>query len=91
MATAPAAGATTGSATALPPRRPPPCAPGRGRLFPPLESSPGDLLALPDGFSYEIVAVSGETDLQDGTGKLSARPPNAPTARSPSGWPRGSG
>jgi hypothetical protein len=46
---------------------------GSGRLFPPLQSSDGDLLALPPGFSYEVVAVSGETDLADG-GKTPERP-----------------
>lgn len=43
-------------------------------LFPPLESSEGDLLALPPGFSYEVVAVSGETDLAGGAGKTPERP-----------------
>ncbi|MFC4784052.1 alkaline phosphatase PhoX [Nocardioides sp. MAHUQ-72] len=43
-------------------------------LFPPLQSSEGDLLALPPGFSYEVVAVSGETELADGAGKTPERP-----------------
>ena len=47
---------------------------GSGPLFPPLESSDGDLLALPPGFSYEVVAVSGQTDLAGGAGKTPERP-----------------
>jgi secreted PhoX family phosphatase len=47
-------------------------------LFPALESSPGDLLALPQGFSYEVVAVSGQTDLHDGTGKVIGTTPERP-------------
>lgn len=47
-------------------------------LFPPLKSSPGDLLALPRGFSYEVVAVSGETDLHDGTGTVIGKTPERP-------------
>ncbi|MBA3233982.1 MAG: DUF839 domain-containing protein [Propionibacteriales bacterium] len=45
------------------------------KLFPPLESSHGDLLALPRGFSYEVVAVSGVTDIHDGTGKVIGKTP----------------
>ena len=42
---------------------------GRRRpLFPPLQSAPGDLLALPEGFSYELVAVTDQTRLTDGRG-----------------------
>lgn len=37
---------------------------GSPRLFPPLVD--GDLLALPPGFSYQVVAVSGETTLRGG-------------------------
>ena len=52
---------------------------GRGtRLFPPLESKPGDLLALPEGFGYEAVAVSGQTDVHDGTGKVVGKTPERP-------------
>ncbi len=47
-------------------------------LFGPLQSSPGDLLALPEGFSYEVVAVSGETDLVDGSGKVIGKTPERP-------------
>lgn len=39
----------------------------RSRPFPPLQSQSGDLLALPEGFSYEVVAVSGETTMTDGS------------------------
>ncbi len=47
-------------------------------LFPPLQSAPGDLLALPAGFSYEVVAVSGDTDVHDGTGKTIGKTPERP-------------
>lgn len=48
------------------------------KMFPPLQSSPGDLLALPPGFSYEVVAVSGSTDLTDGAGKVIGKTPERP-------------
>jgi uncharacterized protein len=51
---------------------------GAPTLFPPLESSPGDLLALPRGFSYELVAESGVTDLHDGAGKVIGKTPERP-------------
>jgi secreted PhoX family phosphatase len=51
---------------------------GAGRLFPPLQSKPGDLLALPDGFSYEVVARSGSTEIHDGTGKVVGTTPERP-------------
>jgi len=47
-------------------------------LFPPLQSGTGDLLALPPGFSYEVVAVSGETDIHDGTGTIIGKTPERP-------------
>jgi len=47
-------------------------------LFPPLQSGTGDLLALPAGFSYEVVAVSGHTDIHDGTGTLIGKTPERP-------------
>ncbi len=47
-------------------------------LFPPLQSSPGDLLALPPGFTYQVVAESGATDLQDGRGKTIGKTPERP-------------
>ncbi|MGI8523436.1 MAG: alkaline phosphatase PhoX [Nocardioides sp.] len=46
---------------------------GTPRLFPPLQSGAGDLLALPEGFSYEVVAVSGETTMRHGS-KTPERP-----------------
>jgi secreted PhoX family phosphatase len=48
------------------------------RLFPPLRSSAGDLLALPDGFSYVVVAESGVTDLHDGYGRVIGKTPERP-------------
>jgi uncharacterized protein len=45
------------------------------RLFPPLSSEPGDLLALPAGFSYHVVAVAGQTDIHDGSGTLIGKTP----------------
>lgn len=48
------------------------------KLFPPLEADAGDLLALPRGFSYSVVAVSGQTDIHDGTGKLIGKTPERP-------------
>ena len=51
---------------------------GSGELFGPLKSSPGDLLALPAGFSYEVVSVSGQTDLEDGRGKVIGKTPERP-------------
>ena len=47
-------------------------------LFGPLRSSEGDLLALPEGFSYEVVAVSGETDLVDASGAVIGKTPERP-------------
>jgi secreted PhoX family phosphatase len=48
--------------------------PGTGRLFPPLQHAPGDLLALPAGFSYRVLGASGRTDLDGGLGKTPDRP-----------------
>src|SRR6478735_10344954 len=67
-ATVPSAGTRTQSVS---PR-------GVNPLFPPLRSDPGDLLALPAGFSYEVVAVSGETDIHDGTGHVIGKTPERP-------------
>ena len=47
-------------------------------LFGPLSAGPGDLLALPHGFSYQVVAVSGETDLEDGAGTVIGQTPCRP-------------
>ncbi len=44
-------------------------------LFPPLTSKPGDLLALPEGFSYALVAEAGVSDLHDGSGKVIGKTP----------------
>ncbi len=63
---APAAGAVTTTAGLTHP------------LFPPLQSADGDLLALPAGFSYAVVAVSGETDIHDGSGTLIGKTPERP-------------
>jgi uncharacterized protein len=53
--------------------------PGGARaLFPALGSSAGDLLALPPGFTYETVAVSGVTDLHDGAGTVIGKTPERP-------------
>lgn len=52
--------------------------PARGQLFPPLESRNGDLLALPRGFSYRAVAVSGQTEVHDGKGKAVGVTPERP-------------
>ncbi|NUR07064.1 MAG: DUF839 domain-containing protein [Nocardioidaceae bacterium] len=41
----------------------------RQRPFPPLVDDPDGILALPPGFSYEIVTYAGRTDLDDGQGK----------------------
>lgn len=49
---------------------------GRSRLFPPLESRPGALLALPKGFSYEVIAEAGVTELEDGRGNSIGTSPN---------------
>ncbi len=51
---------------------------GSRPLFPPLKSAPGDLLALPHGFSYQVVAESGVTDVHDGRGKVVGRTPERP-------------
>ena len=67
-ATVPSAGTRTQSVS---PR-------GVNPLFPPLQSDPGDLLALPAGFSYEVVAVSGQTDIHDGTGTVIGKTPERP-------------
>src|SRR5215813_13382559 len=50
----------------------PPRGPG-GRPFPPLVDDPAGIVALPDGFSYRIVARAGDTDLDAGAGKTPSR------------------
>ena len=51
---------------------------GAARLFPPLGSSAGDLLALPRGFRYTAVSVSGRTELTDGTRRVVGTTPERP-------------
>ncbi|MFD1720904.1 alkaline phosphatase PhoX [Amnibacterium endophyticum] len=49
------------------------------KLFPPLtEYAAGGKLVLPRGFSAEVVAQSGVTDLQDGRGKTIGKTPDRP-------------
>ena len=48
------------------------------KLFPPLREDPAGLLALPRGFSYEVVSVSGKTDIHDGAGKVIGKTPERP-------------
>lgn len=43
-----------------------------GRPFPPLEDDPDGILALPAGFSYEIVTREGVTEMSFGQGKTPA-------------------
>lgn len=50
----------------------------RPALFGPLKSGSGDLLALPAGFTYEVVSTSGTTDIHDGTGKVIGKTPERP-------------
>ncbi len=50
----------------------------RGRLFPPLRPDPLGRLALPPGFSYEVVSVSGQTDIHDGRGTVIGKTPERP-------------
>ena len=47
-----------------------------GKLFPPLEASASDLLALPPGFTYEVVAKAGVTEIHDGTGRIIGKTPD---------------
>jgi uncharacterized protein len=59
-------------------------------LFGPLAAGPDDLLALPEGFSYQVVAQSGETDVEDGSGtvigKTPCRPDGTRTVRTGRGY-----
>ncbi len=73
-----AAGIAAQPASAAPAAAP---AHGSGRspkLFPPLQSGSGDLLALPRGFRSTTVAVSGETEIHDGSGKAIGTTPERP-------------
>ncbi len=60
---------TIANAGSVPPQSPRPSA----RPFPPLVDDPDGLLALPEGFTYQVVSRSGETDLDGGTGKTPGR------------------
>jgi secreted PhoX family phosphatase len=69
--------ATWSSATAA--STEPGCEPGPlFRPFGPLLSKAGDLIALPEDFSYQEVATSGQTDIHDGTGTLIGKTPERP-------------
>src|SRR3954467_9740014 len=46
--------------------------PSSGTPFPPLQDDPNGILALPAGFSYQIVTREGVTDLSSGQGKTPA-------------------
>lgn len=56
----------------------PASAAGSSRVFPPLQPGPDGMLAVPRGFTYEPIAVSGVTDIHDGTGKLIGKTPERP-------------
>ena len=73
-----ATGLATGAGLVTPASAAPGTARGTSRLFGPLESRAGDLLALPRGFSYEVVAVSGKTEITDGRGKAVGSTPERP-------------
>ncbi|HXD26618.1 MAG TPA: alkaline phosphatase PhoX, partial [Propionibacteriaceae bacterium] len=49
---------------------------GSTKLFPPLKASSKDLLALPAGFSYEVVAKAGVTSIHDGSGTIIGKTPD---------------
>ncbi|WP_406832100.1 alkaline phosphatase PhoX [Pedococcus sp. KACC 23699] len=61
----------------------------RRRLFPPLAHAEGDLLALPRGFSATAVAISGSTEVHDGTGKAVGTTPERPDGTLAVAGPRG--
>ena len=60
-----------------------PGGPGAKRLFPAAGVRRATCSPCPPGFTYEVVAVSGETDIHDGTGKIIGKTPERPdgTAR----------
>jgi secreted PhoX family phosphatase len=58
---------------------------GARALFPPLQDDPAGKLALPAGFGYEIVSISGQTDLDGGLGKTPDRPDGTRTVAAPGG------
>lgn len=47
-------------------------------LFPPLQVGRDGLLAVPRGFSYDVVAISGKTEIHDGSGKIIGKTPERP-------------
>ena len=55
---------------------------GGAELFPPLKAASDDLLALPPGFEYEVVAKAGATSIHDGSGD--ARHGTSPSAKATS-------
>ena len=58
---------------------------GSRKLFPPLVDDPKGLLALPAGFSYELVAEYGQTTMRDGT-KTPERPDGTLAVTTRSGY-----
>ncbi len=55
------------------------------RPFGPLRASDGDLLALPEGFTYTVVAQGGETAMRGGT-KTPCRPDGTLVVSTPRGY-----
>ena len=49
---------------------------GGPELFPPLKAASDDLLALPPGFEYEVVAKAGATSIHDGSGTIIGKTPD---------------
>jgi secreted PhoX family phosphatase len=49
---------------------------GSAELFPPLKAASDDLLALPPGFEYEVVAKAGATSIHDGSGTIIGKTPD---------------
>lgn len=47
----------------------------RAKLFPPLRAATGALLALPRGFTYEVISEAGVTDLEDAAGTVIGKTP----------------
>jgi uncharacterized protein len=70
-------GSVPSLAEASPQRHGHPGAGKQGRPFPPLVDDPNGLLALPPGFSYEVVTYAGRTRLRDDQGSR----PRTMTAR----------
>jgi secreted PhoX family phosphatase len=49
---------------------------GGAELFPPLKAASNDLLALPPGFEYDVVAKAGVTSIHDGSGTVIGKTPD---------------